>query len=578
MKGEFAAMNRWFSVGRVMFGIAAAVSLLVAGSVEVWAQAGYSVADLRVALEALAVGGEPGVVSAAGITRDDTPLLTLENPSPFDSTSTAHRIVLVGGLNGDADSARMVVDAVRWFKTGASAAEKQGWVVSALPWAAPMAADGRLPARFPPVEGFFDHSEQPESRYLWRWVTYQAPDLVVEVRVGSAFSLRGGSPRTGVADGSLVAALTAPREAEGLGSVETFVATARPEDGAVVMRAVLARASARRSALRAVLAERVARDPLEVAQVLARRYPETPGMSYIPAVAWVHTLRLARLTGEQSLRDKVLAEVRPWLTGQQPLFGDTIRFSAVAGTMIFGELKTSSEPNRDVVSRLAAEGVTHGAAERLPGVPQHGFGWSDDLFLGTIAAIRAGDPAGLEAATRLITNYARRLQQSDGLFYHAPDAPVAWGRGNGFAALGLAEILTVLPSGHSARGSILEIYHRQMRGLKTQQAPDGMWREVVDVPGSYRETSVTALALTAMARGVRLGWLDESYRTVIERAWRAVLAHVRDDGRLVDVCISTGAGPSQRYYLDRPAVNGADDRGGAMVLGAALEIYALAQG
>ena len=57
--------------------------------------------------------------------------------------------------------------------------------------------------------------------------------------------------------------------------------------------------------------------------------------------------------------------------------------------------------------------------------------------------------------------------------------------------------------------------------------------------------------------------------------WRALLAHVLEDGRLVDVCFSTGAGPTRRHYLDRPAVNGADDRGGAMVLGAALEYHRL---
>ena len=61
----------------------------------------------------------------------------------------------------------------------------------------------------------------------------------------------------------------------------------------------------------------------------------------------------------------------------------------------------------------------------------------------------------------------------------------------------------------------------------------------------------------------------------MDRAWRSFLAHVEEDGALVDVCIGTGAGRSRRYYLDRPAVNGADDRGGAMALGAALEYHDL---
>ena len=209
------------------------------------------------------------------------------------------------------------------------------------------------------------------------------------------------------------------------------------------------------------------------------------------------------------------------------------------------------------------------------GAPEHASGWSDDLFLGTIAAVRAGDPEGLAAAVRLVTTTAARLQQADGLFHHDADAPTAWGRGNGFGALGLAELLTALPADHPQRDAVLDVHRQHLAGMRARQAPDGMWRQVVDAPGSYRETSVTAMTLTAMARGLRLGWLDDSYRPVVDRAWRALLAHVTEDGGLVDVCFSTGAGPTRRHYLDRPAVNGADDRGGAMVLGAALEYHDL---
>jgi unsaturated rhamnogalacturonyl hydrolase len=78
-----------------------------------------------------------------------------------------------------------------------------------------------------------------------------------------------------------------------------------------------------------------------------------------------------------------------------------------------------------------------------------------------------------------------------------------------------------------------------------------------------------------MARGVRLGWIDRSYVPAIERGWRGLSAHVADDGTVIDVCAGTGAGPTRRYYFDRPAVTGADDRGGAMALLAALELYEL---
>jgi rhamnogalacturonyl hydrolase YesR len=184
----------------------------------------------------------------------------------------------------------------------------------------------------------------------------------------------------------------------------------------------------------------------------------------------------------------------------------------------------------------------------------------------------AGD---LDAAAKLVIDYAARLQRSDGLFVHASDAPAAWGRGNGFAALGVVETLTALPERHDARARVLEIYRSHMTALRRMQAPDGTWREVVDEPGSYREETATAMILSAMSRGIGRGWLDASYAPIVQRAWRALAAHVADDGGLVDVCASTGGGPTKRYYLDRPAISGFDDRGGAMALLAAMETFEL---
>jgi hypothetical protein len=48
---------------------------------------------------------------------------------------------------------------------------------------------------------------------------------------------------------------------------------------------------------------------------------------------------------------------------------------------------------------------------------------------------------------------------------------------------------------------------------------------------------------------------------------------VAADGTIIDVCTGTGSGPTHRYYFDRAAVTGADDRGGAMALLASMEMY-----
>ncbi len=558
--------------GVVITGLVGAV--LVADLAQGQASAGD---EVRASLEMVAgLDGSPGVLSAGGITRDETPLFTIENRTPFQEANARRRLVLLGGFEGRSESARVVLDAVRWFKTAASDADRARWAVSALPLADPDGAGVGSSYRFPPVDGYFDDLDLPESHYVWRWVTYQAPDLVAVVTTGGSLRLLAAEDADGSTPGGvLVRALASGVGNSDLGSVEALQVTASDGDGPALMRALLSRIPEERSPLRRALEHRLDRTPLEIARLLAGRYPGAPSMSYIPGVAWVHTLRLARVTGESVWRSRVLDQVRPWLSGRQPLVGETVRFAGLGGAMVFVELGSEGGAEGAAATALTREAARHGATETSPGVPKYGSGWTDDMFLGTIVASLSRDPDALAAAARLVTGYAARLQQPDGIFHHAPDAPAPWGRGNGFAALGLAELLTALPVTHASRSGVLDIFRRQMEGLVGHQAADGMWFQVVDTPGSYREGSVTALAITAMARGIRLGWLDASYRSVVERAWNGLLAHVELDGELVDVCISTGAGPTRRYYLDRPAVNGADDRGGALILGAALEVHAL---
>ena len=510
--------------------------------------------------------GQPATVSAGGLTRNQTQLLTIENLTPY-SASTKRRIVIVAGLDGKRESAELAIDAVRWFKSEANDEIRRSWDISAMPLANPTA---HVADTFPPVEHFFNHPERPDTRYIWRWVAYQTPDLVVELTAGDTFQIEDAGQ-----EGTLSAALSSLSTNSTLGRVPVVIVEGQTQDGERVMREILARAPESRSQLRTTVDNRIERQPLEIARLLAERYPGTPSMSYIPGVAWVHTLRLATLLNDSSLRAKVIQDIQPWLSSEESITGDRISFAGLAGTMVFSELAKIPGLHRETAEQLAAEGVALAAKESTPGQPDYGSGWSDDVFLGTIAATTAQDRAGMEAAVRLITGYANQLQQTSGLWHHAPDSPIAWGRGNGFAAAGLAETLTALPSDHSSYATVLNIYRQHMEGLRLHQAPDGMWHQVINLPGSYRETSVTALTLTAMARGIRLGWLDQSFQTVVTRAWRGLLAHIEKDGTLVDVCISTGAGPTLSHYLDRTAIQGFDDRGGALALGAALEMHAL---
>jgi unsaturated rhamnogalacturonyl hydrolase len=480
-------------------------------------------ADLR-AIAALP--GEPSIIAAAGLTKDDTAILSIENAGAFDPASTKRRAVVVGTT---ATTAAAVIGMVRWFKTDeAAAALRDQWMLSALPLAD------------------FDPSDT-KSTAMSRWMRFQAADVFIEVTDGDTHPVGPGD----VDVMNWVMRLPAPSEAVG-----STLRAAKPGH----------------SALRDTILARVRRDPLAIARLLAARYPETPSISYIPSVAWVNTLKLAAITGDQTLAQKVRDQTSPWVKGEQPLFGNRIQLTSVAGTMIFADLGGDALPR-------AFEGAKLAAARKADGIAEYGQGWTDDMFMAAAVLARVGrmpDHGGdLELLARFIVDYAGRLQRPDGVFIHATDGPFAWGRGNGFAALGLMETLTALPDRHPMREPILAIYRRQMTAMKTQQSPDGMWREVIDEPGAYREETATAMLMTAMARGIRLGWIDASFTPVVDRAWRGLAAHVKEDGTIVDVCTGTGAGPTKRYYLDRAAITGADDRGGALALFASMEMMAL---
>jgi len=485
-----------------------------------------------------ALRGEPHMVGAAGYGRDGAPLATIENPSPFDPAEQRRRVVVIGrGANSDA-AARAVIEVVRWFKSAAPAAIRKRWLLSALPVA------------------------DIDAPHVLRWIDFQAADLRIDITDlpgDAAISVTRPLVTDGAIDGTLK-------------SVTTF-----PSSAVDTVRRLLTSGGIERSTLHDALLQRAARDPLVVARTLARRYPQTPSISYIPAVAWMNTLRLGDLTGDASLRTKVIEQVGPWLSGEKPLFGAPVLLTGIAGTMIFAEL--AHDDRAAAAPARAIEGANLALPMKDSGIAVYGQGWTDDMFMASAILARTGrmpDRGGdLDAAARLLIAYARRLQRADGIFVHATDGPFAWGRGNGFAAFGLIEVLSALPDKHESRASLLDIYRRQMSAVQAMQSPDGTWRQVIDEPGAYREETATAMLTTAMARGIRRGWLERSYLDTVRRGWRALAAHVADDGSLVDVCAGTGSGPTRQYYLERPAITGFDDRGGAMALAAAIEVYGL---
>jgi unsaturated rhamnogalacturonyl hydrolase len=180
----------------------------------------------------------------------------------------------------------------------------------------------------------------------------------------------------------------------------------------------------------------------------------------------------------------------------------------------------------------------------------------------------------LQRAAREIDSYINKLQQPNGLFYHGLEYPFFWGRGNGWVAAGLAELLSELPKSNPYYTLILEGYRKMMYTLVEYQAEDGMWRQLIDKAESYKETSSTAMFGYAMTVGYKKGLLpDEPFKAASEKAWNGLTTYINEDGKLRDVCVGTGQTNDINFYLTRPRSTG-DLHGQAPVLWFAYSLLA----
>ncbi len=161
--------------------------------------------------------------------------------------------------------------------------------------------------------------------------------------------------------------------------------------------------------------------------------------------------------------------------------------------------------------------------------------------------------------------------QASGLYWHCHASPWYWGRGNAFAALGVAEALSLVAD-HPARNQLVERNLVHLNTMRGYQDDSGLWHQVVDDPATYLEHSATTMAGYACARGVRGGWLPAGFGGVADAAWRGAANGISDNGELARVCVGTGPLKSREAYVTRPFSEGVDARGGAMALLFATEM------
>ena len=558
--------------------------------------------DIINALDTL-VQSRPGFWSrtACGVTRSLTPIPVLLDRNAYSADTARIRVLLVGGLSGRGVDVDMALHALELYAGGGDGLALR-IALSAVPCGNPdglrldrapeNGAGGNPSQGYPPEGNYYFDEQDPEKRYLWRWICLQAPDLVIAVRSGEG-SVRWECNSTARRFAPALAAREMEKDSllgalgeghpEGLGPIPALRLTSSdeflPREISRLFGVVQQEGMSDKSPARQTLDRRRSRSPIEIANVLAAAYGHSfDPVVYTQGVPISGRLQLAQLDPDgrnpaPDITDLLSDFVDSGLTeGLGP--------SALA-SVVWGEELTQAtgDPRYADLVIQAADRFQAGPPGEAPAPCDPAFR-TEDMFMAGALLGRAYRQTGQRRYVDVLTQFLLdgEIQQDNGLFWHCRPAPFYWGRGNGFAALGLTEALTYLPDDHPARADITDMYLDLLDALRELQRQSGMLPQVLDFPGSYDEFTATCMMGYSIPRGLRRGWLDEDWRPALDLAWQGVSERIDDVGNVIDACASTGVQQNVRDYLDRPAIFGFDDRSGGMALWFTLEMERLARG
>ena len=230
--------------------------------------------------------------------------------------------------------------------------------------------------------------------------------------------------------------------------------------------------------------------------------------------------------------------------------------------------------------------------------------WLDGLFTGTTfyaryAAWKPEPEAWSDIANQFLV-VDKHTRKANGLNHHGWDesrqmgwadsitgcSPETWGRAEGWYVMALVEVLELMPENQPERPELIAILNRVMKALLTFQDPEThLWYQVPDraeEEGNYLESTCSAMYCFAMAKGVRIGVLDKTYKDEAKRVMEGLKAHKivqNEDGTLslIDCCAVAGLGGdpyrdgTYAYYIHE-RIRKDDPKGVAPLMLACIEL------
>ncbi len=170
------------------------------------------------------------------------------------------------------------------------------------------------------------------------------------------------------------------------------------------------------------------------------------------------------------------------------------------------------------------------------------------------------DDEMIDTGARQALGYVSMLQdEASGLFHHfwlqrtARPYALGWARGQGWAMLGLLDVLEQLPFDHRAFAPLLAAMQALASAMHATQRPNGAWWAVAQSPVSESEASTEAFMAEGLGRAVEHGWLPrEPYLATAAAAWQATLHDTDSEGVLRDVSAAVWSSTSDFHYHHVP--------------------------
>ncbi len=290
-------------------------------------------------------------------------------------------------------------------------------------------------------------------------------------------------------------------------------------------------------------------------------------ITYPESCTWYGALTFAKESKDEALKRQLIQRFEPLLGSRDSLIPvpDHVDYTVFGTVPLELYIQTKDTKYLNIGKRFADKqwGLPEGKRATAESYRFYNKGltwqtrlWIDDMYMITAVQSQAyratGDRNYIDKAANEMVFYLDSLQRPNGLFYHAPDVPFFWGRGNGWMAAGMSELLRSLPKDNSNRPRIMEGYKKMMASLLKYQAEDGMWRQLIDDAESWKETSCSGMFTFAFITGVKEGWLDaKTYGPAARKGWLSLIKYINADNDVTDVCEGTNKKNDHQYYLDR---------------------------